>query len=217
MDYFPENRKDWAYERLLGSLKVRAGKLGIPTINRIEEIEKKEKVNQELEEAKQDVIIKEIELSAILEKADEIVTKERCEKAKLEEELKQKEQEEKARKEKKNVKGRSRMKRTRIAAAEKAKREKEERKRKAIKVPEAIITSQEKKEMKIKHNTSSLSKENIERPQKGLSQTWDFGSFFILICIIGGKKGGQKHLIWGMTKKSFSHSLPLLCQKNCQT
>ena len=41
VDYFPEDRKDWAYKRLLGSLKVRAGKLEIPTMNPAEEEKKR--------------------------------------------------------------------------------------------------------------------------------------------------------------------------------
>ena len=36
-DFFPENRKDWAFQRLLGSLKVRADKLEIPIKNTAEE------------------------------------------------------------------------------------------------------------------------------------------------------------------------------------
>lgn len=53
VDYFPENRKDWAYQRLLGSLKVRARKLEISIINPAEEQdlrEAEEKAKKEKEE-----------------------------------------------------------------------------------------------------------------------------------------------------------------------
>ena len=50
VDYFPRDRKDWAYGRLLGSLKVRAKKLEIPTINPAEEEEKKRVERREQEE-----------------------------------------------------------------------------------------------------------------------------------------------------------------------
>ncbi len=52
VDYFPESRKDWAYQRLLGSLKVRAQKLGISTVDPVaEEKARKEKRAQEKREA----------------------------------------------------------------------------------------------------------------------------------------------------------------------
>lgn len=52
VDYFPGNRKDWAYKRLLGSLKVCANKLGLPTVNPDEEQARraaKEKAGKEKE------------------------------------------------------------------------------------------------------------------------------------------------------------------------
>jgi len=45
VDYFPEDRKDWAYKRLLGSLKMRAGRLDIPTSSHAVEQARKEKEN----------------------------------------------------------------------------------------------------------------------------------------------------------------------------
>ena len=58
VDYFPKTRKDWAYKRLLGSLEVRAGKLGISTVNPAEEQarrveEEKNKRDQEERELKE--------------------------------------------------------------------------------------------------------------------------------------------------------------------
>jgi len=51
VEYFPESRKDWAYQRLLGSLKVRAQKLGIPTVDPLaEEKARKEKQEREARE-----------------------------------------------------------------------------------------------------------------------------------------------------------------------
>ena len=43
VDYFPEDRKNWSYKRLLGSLKVPANKLGVLTVNPVEEKTRKEK------------------------------------------------------------------------------------------------------------------------------------------------------------------------------
>lgn len=52
VDYFPEDHKDWAYQRLLGSLKARADKLGIPSVNLAEEQARRiaeEKIRKEKE------------------------------------------------------------------------------------------------------------------------------------------------------------------------
>jgi hypothetical protein len=37
VDYYSKNRKNWAYKSLLGSLRARAEKLGIPTVDHTEE------------------------------------------------------------------------------------------------------------------------------------------------------------------------------------
>jgi formylglycine-generating enzyme required for sulfatase activity len=37
VDYFPRDRRKWAYERILQSLKLRAERLGLSTVNRVEE------------------------------------------------------------------------------------------------------------------------------------------------------------------------------------
>jgi len=51
VDYFPESRQDWAYQRLLGSLKVRAQKLGIPTADPLAEAKaRQEKQEREASE-----------------------------------------------------------------------------------------------------------------------------------------------------------------------
>ena len=49
-DYFQKDRKEWAYQRLLGSLKVRAGKLDIPIVNPAEERAEKEQERRERKE-----------------------------------------------------------------------------------------------------------------------------------------------------------------------
>jgi len=42
VDYFPKGRRAWAFQRLLESLKLRAGRLGIPTLNLAEEPARRE-------------------------------------------------------------------------------------------------------------------------------------------------------------------------------
>ena len=68
-DLFPDNRKDWAYKRLLGSLQMRAKNLGISTVNPAEE----KKHQEEIERKK-------------AEDAERKRKKDEAEKAKLEEE-----------------------------------------------------------------------------------------------------------------------------------
>jgi hypothetical protein len=47
VDYFPNDQKEWAYDRLLGGLKVRARKLEIPIINPARDKKRVEKRAQE--------------------------------------------------------------------------------------------------------------------------------------------------------------------------
>ncbi len=72
VDYFPEKRKDWAYERLLGSLNIRAGKLGVSTIIPAEGKARKERAKKaEDEKAENERIVNEKRI------ADEKARKER--------------------------------------------------------------------------------------------------------------------------------------------
>ena len=56
VDYFPKNRRDWAYQRLLESLKLRAARLGISTVSITEEKARleEERVRMEKEKAKKE-------------------------------------------------------------------------------------------------------------------------------------------------------------------
>jgi formylglycine-generating enzyme required for sulfatase activity len=118
VDYFPENRKDWAYKRLLGSLKVRAKKLEIPTVDPV-----KEKARLAAEEKKR----REQEVRAVEEKARK--EKEAREKA-VAEERAHLAAEQKTKQE--------REERERWKAEEKARKENEERQRKAEPVSQTV-------------------------------------------------------------------------------
>ena len=75
VDLFPESRKNWAYGRLLGSLKIRAEKLGIDSKGKVEsgEVEKEERRK------------KDVERKRIEKREQEKVEKERIEKREKEE------------------------------------------------------------------------------------------------------------------------------------
>ena len=96
VDYFPKTRKDWAYKRLLGSLRARAKKLGIPPTIHTKEKDKNNEENRTLEKAERAAKIKEVEINAILESADEIVAAGRKERVRPEKELETKDREGKA-------------------------------------------------------------------------------------------------------------------------
>jgi formylglycine-generating enzyme required for sulfatase activity len=114
VDYFPENRRNWAYQRLLGSLKVRARKLDIQTVDPV-----KEEARLAAEEKKR------IERREQEKRAAE-------EKARKEKETRDKtESEERARLAAEQKAKKEREERERWETEEKARKEKEERQRKA--------------------------------------------------------------------------------------
>ena len=53
VDYFPKDRRKWAYERILQSLKLRAARLGLSTANRTEENARREAEQRTRKEAEE--------------------------------------------------------------------------------------------------------------------------------------------------------------------
>ncbi|MFZ5822440.1 MAG: SUMF1/EgtB/PvdO family nonheme iron enzyme [Chloroflexota bacterium] len=130
VDYFPEDRKDWAYQRLLSSLRARTKKLDIPAVNPVEEqarLEAEEKARKEKEERER---------------------KEREEKARKEKEAREKaEAEERARIVAEQKAKKEREEQERRAAEEKARKEILEREKKILREKE-VAEKRKKREEK---------------------------------------------------------------------
>ncbi|RLD07825.1 MAG: hypothetical protein DRI32_00005, partial [Chloroflexi bacterium] len=118
LDLFPETRKDWAYKRLLGGLKLRAKKLGIDVDEKVasgkEQAASRQVASLQEKKARESVAQERIEKRA-RELAIEIARKER-------EEREKEQEEEKARKLAKEIVRKAREKEL---AEEKARKEKE--------------------------------------------------------------------------------------------
>ncbi len=122
VDYFPENRKNWAYQRILGSLKMRAEKLGIDIEALIAEKVEKEQAEKREQEKKERARIER------LEKREKVEKERKDKEAKDKKEAEEKARliaAEKAQEEKKRIARREKARQDRLA------REKEEREEKA--------------------------------------------------------------------------------------
>ncbi len=122
VDYFPENRKNWAYQRILGSLKMRAEKLGIDIEALIAEKVEKEQAEKREQEKKEKA------RRERLEKREKVEKERKDKEAKDKKEAEEKARliaAEKAQEEKKRIARREKARQDRLA------REKEEREEKA--------------------------------------------------------------------------------------
>jgi formylglycine-generating enzyme required for sulfatase activity len=163
VDYFPEEHKEhknWAYQRLLFSLRARANRLDISTNNLSDGVNNSNKENKELEAAKRLTKIKEIELNAVIASAGDLLTREREEKPRLKKRLEKIEREEKARKEKEVREKAAAEERARMVAKQRVKKEWEDNKREIAE--EKARKDKEDRDRKGSTKQASISKQNLK-------------------------------------------------------
>ena len=188
VDYFPENRKNWAYHRILGSLKMRAEKLGIDIEALIAEKVEKERAEKREQEKNEKARRENIEKRE----------KERLEQESLE----------KARKDKKSKDKKEAELKVRAIAAEKAQEEKVriERREKAHK--DRLAREKEKREEKARQNL--LKKAQQKERVEGFRKFFQSKGVFIGIGIIlfAGLIFGGSSLLKNTSASPTSTSVP---------